>query len=526
MRYALAFPLILAVAAATAEPPMPTAESVGPEAMPHEVAPVEAPFDLPAFARPTFPDRTISIADRGAVEGGEKLATVAIQSSIDEASAAGGGVVAVPAGEWLTGRITLKSNVNLRVEKGAVLKFSGEIEAYLPVVFTRNEGIEIMGVGALIYAHDQENIAVTGGGELRGPDDGPAREAWRGLSDQIVDPTLPVAERVFDGREGRHYFRPYFISPIECRGVWVEGVTLRNGPMWNIVPVYCEGVVVRGVTIHSQGVVNGDGVNIESCRNVLVEYCRTDTGDDCYALKAGRDKDGLRTKRPVENVVIRRCHAEGGFGGVTCGSETAGGVRNLLVEDCVFDGVRHCAYMKTRRPRGGGVEKVWVRRVAFDCYNHGVFFDMIGSPMYVGELGERLPKRELTDATPYYRDIHFSRLVGTAGRDAFKIKGLPESPATRVLIERTEIEAPSLINLTDTRDLTVRDSVFRTEEARVQLLDTADVTFERTHFETPGGAVSVELSGPDAGAVAFLECEPPLTTMNVTADDPSLVTAE
>ncbi|TWT97666.1 Polygalacturonase [Botrimarina colliarenosi] len=467
---------------------------VGPAAMPAQIEPINAPFAMPELIRPVFADKTLTL-ESPPRDG-------AIQPAIDRLAAAGGGRVVVPPGEWTTGRLELRSGVELHLEEDAVVRFSGQIEAYLPPVFTRCEGLEMMGLGGLVYAYDQERIGLTGKGTLVGPDEGPVREARKGLSDDIVDPDSPIESRVFDGQEGRHYFRPYFICPVSCRDVLVEGVTLRNGPMWNLVPIYCDRVVIRGVTVDSLGVVNGDGVNVDSSRNVLIEYCSTNTGDDCYAVKSGRNEDGMRVGRPAENVVVRNCFAEAGYGGFTTGSETAGGVRNVWVHDCLFDGVSYAAYFKTRRPRGGGGDNLLVERVRLRSKSHAVFFDMIGSPLYVGELGERLPKRAVNAATPHYRGVTLRDLVGEAGGEAVRIKGIPESPATEVVLERLDIASKGFMSLADVDGLIVRDSRFQPQDPTLRLLDTRGVRIAASTIDSPGGeALSVERSG-DA-------CEPP-----------------
>ncbi|MCA9240341.1 MAG: glycoside hydrolase family 28 protein [Planctomycetales bacterium] len=503
---------------------LPDPAQVGPRAMPESIAPVQAPFEMAELARPDFGEtqgdgrreRVRFAADAS----GSALVTSTLQAAIDRLSAAGGGTLVVPEGEWLTGRILLKSGVNLHVPRGATLRFSGRIEDYLPVVFARYEGLEVMSLGGLIYAHNADRIAITGRGTLVGPDEGPVREARSGLSDKVVDANLPVEQRVMDGLHGRHYLRPQFLLLMNCRNVLIEGVTLRNGPMWNIVPTYCDRVIVRGVTVHSNGVVNGDGVNIESSRNVLVEYCDMNTGDDCYAMKSGRGADGLRAARPVENVVLRRNHASGGFGGVTFGSETAGGIRNVYVHDCVFENVRHAAYFKTRRPRGGGGERITVERVRFTANNHGLFFDMIGSPLYVGELGERLPRRALTRLTPFYRQITLRDIQGECSEgDALKIKGIPESPASNLLLERIDIIAPGLPNLADVTDVTVRDCRFHAEQPTLTLLDAAGVRFDNCLFDVAGAGVGVDLAGEQSHGVVFRAVEPAVDRASINAHD-------
>lgn len=471
---------------------------VGPAAMPDMIAPIVAPFPMPTLSRPTFADREVCLP--------LPPKTGAIQPAIDQLAKSGGGRLIVPAGEWPTGRITLRSGIDLHLDEGAVLRFSGEIADYLPPVFTRCEGLEMMGLGGLVYAHKQERIAITGRGVLQGPDGGPVREARKGLSDEIVDPASPIASRVFDGQEGRHYFRPYFVCPVDCRDVLIEGVTLRNGPMWNVVPIYCDRVVVRGVTIDSRGVVNGDGVNVDSSRNVLIEYCSTNTGDDCYAVKSGRNEDGLRVAKPSANVVIRHCYTQGGYGGFTTGSETAGGVRNVYVHDCVFDGVSFGAYFKTRRPRGGGGDNLTVERLKVRTLSHAVFFDMIGSPMFVGDLGERLPRREVGPATPHYRDVAVRDVVGSAGGDAIKVKGIPESPATRLIFERLDLWSKGSINLADANDVVVRDSKIVAEDPTIRLLDAKGTVLERVDFGLTGGQrPAVELASDETQPPRYVD---------------------
>ncbi|MCA9257822.1 MAG: hypothetical protein KDA61_01425 [Planctomycetales bacterium] len=493
----------------------PQINQVGPAAMPARIAPIVAPFEMQQPRLPQFPTRETSIVAWGAAANQSELVTASIQRAIDETSTAGGGVVVVPAGDWNTGRIELKSGVNLRVEQGARLIFSGQIRDYLPAVPARYEGLDAMTPGGLIYAHQATQIAVTGGGQLVGPADGPLREARPGLSDQLVDSTAPLEERIFDGQEGRHYFRPYFICLVECRQALIEGVSLTNGPMWNITPIYCEDVVVRGVTINSRGVVNGDGVNVESSRNVLVEYCQVDTGDDCFALKAGRNADGLRASRPVENVVFRFNRATGGFGGITCGSETAGGIRHVHVHDCVFENVRHAVYMKTRRPRGGGCEDVVIERVRFSAYNHAVFFDMIGSPLYVGELGRRLPKRELTPSTPYYRRITLRDLEGTCPRgDALKIKGIPESPAHDIEFLNCTIAGKGLVNLADVDRVLVSDCQLTADLPEVHLLDAANVSIRRCRIASSEFPPKIVTEGVAAKELTLDDVTPPSEQWN------------
>ena len=331
------------------------------------------PAFLARIRAPEFPARDFPITRYGAQPGGADC-TAAIAQAIAECHAAGGGRVVVPAGVFHTGAIHLKSNVNLHVAAGATLLFSTDPAKY-PVVFTRWEGVECMNYSPLIYAFEQENIAVTGQGTLDG---GASNDNWWGWNNKLAgQPTrqvpsrnqllemgekgAPVAERVFGPG---HFLRPNFIQPYRCRNVLIEGVTIHRSPMWEVHPVLCTNVTVRGLTIVTHG-PNNDGCNPESSRDVLIENCVFDTGDDCIAIKSGRNDDGRRLGIPSENIVIRGCTMRDGHGGVVIGSEISGGTRNVFVEDCVMDSpnLDRALRFKNNAVRGGVLENVFMRNV-------------------------------------------------------------------------------------------------------------------------------------------------------------------
>jgi pectate lyase len=370
--------------------------------------------------------------------------------------------------------------VELHLADQAELHFSGEVTDYLPAVFCRSEGLEMYSLGAYIYAYKQDNIALTGNGTLFGPDDGPSRKSvLKQTSDKIVDQNSPVSSRVYDGIADPIYFRPYSVSPVECTNVFIEGVKIIHGAFWNVVPVYCDKVIVRGVTIESVGVDNGDGVNIESSKNVLVEYCSVRTGDDSFCLKAGRDLDGLRVNRPVENVVERFNLSRGGHGGITCGSETAGGIRNLYVYSCRYEGVRYGIRFKTRRPRAGGGQNLIFENIYASTKQVFLSWEMLGETQWVGDLAYRLPKLALTPLTPDYHDITIRSVVGISEEWILKAQGIPESPLRNVVIENSDLSAPNGIKMTDAHDITIRNCDIRFD---------SDVLFDLRnvqHFQTP-----------------------------------------
>jgi polygalacturonase len=328
---------------------------------------------------PNFAQRDFDITRYGGRGDGHAKSTEAVKLAIDACSQAGGGRVVVPSGVFLAGPIHLRSGVDLHLSAGATLRFSRDPRDYLPVVFTRWEGTECMNYSPFIYALEQRNIAITGGGVLDGQADCEHWWAWSGKNrcggkpgdpgqqnaretlHKMAENGIPVSQRVFG--EG-HYLRPQFIQPYRCTNVLIEGVTILNSPMWEIHPVLCRNVTVRDVHINSHG-PNNDGCDPESCSDVLIEGCTFDTGDDCIAIKSGRNADGRRLHAPCENLIIADCTMQDGHGGVSIGSEISGDVRNVFVRDCKMSSphLERALRIKTNSYRGGIIENVSFRKV-------------------------------------------------------------------------------------------------------------------------------------------------------------------
>ena len=343
---------------------------------------IEADRIVEGMTKVRFPERSVQITDYGAVPGDStSLAHEAINLAIVEMSLSGGGTVVVPDGVFHTGPITLKSNVCLHLSDNAVLKFSTDPSLYFPAVLTRWEGIDCYNARPLIYAYGETNIAVTGKGTIDGQ---ASRDNWWGRQRSIErndftgpdgaehrasrlrllemgENRLPVGERIFDEVD---CLRPQTINFNRCRTVLIEDVTLLRSPFWVIHPLFCEDLTVRGVHVVNNG-PNGDGCDPESCRNVLIENCLFDTGDDCIAIKSGRNEDGRRWNVPSENIVVRGCTMNDGHGGVVIGSEISGGFRNLFVDNCRMDSpnLERVIRIKTSSARGGLIENVFVRNV-------------------------------------------------------------------------------------------------------------------------------------------------------------------
>ncbi len=381
----------------------------------------QLPGILSRIKPPTFPNRDFNIKDYGAVSGAQADCTDAIRQAIAACNAAGGGRVVVPAGVFLTGAVHLKSNVNLHISEGATLKFIPDPAKYLPAVFTRFEGTECMNYSPLIYAFEQENLAITGKGVLDGSASLENWWAWkrsekgaasiRRLLD-FNDRGVPVEQRVF-GAE--YQLRPNFIQPYRSRNILIEGVTINNSPMWEIHPVLCSNVTVRGITVISHG-PNNDGCNPESSRDVLIEDCLFDTGDDCIAIKSGRNNDGRRLATPSENIVVRNCTMKDGHGGVVMGSEISGGVRNVFVDNCKMDSpnLDRALRFKSNALRGGVIENIFMRNVEI-----GRVAEAILTIDFLYETGANGPHR------PVVRNVSIEQVKSASSPRVLWIAGFP-----------------------------------------------------------------------------------------------------
>ena len=389
---------------------------------------------------PVFQNKTFNIADYGAVGDGITDCTNAFKNTIDDCSKNGGGKVVVPEGKFLTGAIHIKSNVNLYVSEGAVIKFSKDVNKYLPVVYTRWEGVECMNYSPLIYAYGQENIAVTGKGILDGQGSNNTWWSWKGKTNygwkkgtpnqdearnkllDMAEKNVPVEKRIFgDGS----YLRPNFIQPYKCKNVLIEGVTFKNSPMWFIHPVLSQNVSVINVTVEGLG-PNNDGCDPECCKDVLIKDCSFNTGDDCIAIKSGRNTDGRRVNVPSENIVIQNCKMEKGHGGVVIGSEVSGGVKNVFAENCEMNSpnLDRAIRIKTNSIRGGTIENIFVRDIK------------------IGQVGEAVVKinffYEEGDAgefTPVVKNISIENLTSEKSKYALWIQAYERSPVMGINIK-------------------------------------------------------------------------------------------
>jgi polygalacturonase len=420
------------------------------------------PWDQAAAIRerikaPSFPKRDFEIARYGAVADGEKDCTQAISRAITACNQAGGGRVVVPAGIVLTGPVHLKSNVELHLPAGATLRFARDPRRYLPLVYTRWEGTECLNYSPFIYADGRENLAITGGGTLDGQADcehwwpwkgrtncgwakgQPSQDAARNALMEMGEKDVPLSSRKF-GED--HYLRPSFIQPVRSRNVLVEGVTIINSPMFEITPLLCANVTVRDVKISSHG-PNNDGCDPDSCTDVLIENCVFDTGDDCIAIKSGRNRDGRRVGKPSENIVIRNCRMKDGHGGVTIGSEMSGGVRNVFAEDCQLSSpnLNQALRFKTNAMRGGTIENVFIRNLAI-----GEIADAVLQVDFFYEEGPKGPER------PVVRNIEIRNVTCKKAKYGVYVRGFPNARVRDIRLDHCSFENVAQANVVENVD--------------------------------------------------------------------------
>ena len=298
----------------------------------------------------------------------------------------------------------------------------------------------------MIYANRAENISLTGNGKLFGPSRDCELFYQRMESVQEDLQKIPFEQRIFDGSNGGLICLPQFFGPINCKNILIEGVKFIQSIFWNIVPVYCENIIIRNVEVNSFGYGRTDGIDIDSSKNVLIEYVTLDCGDDAFTWKAGKGIDGKIKNLPTENVIIRNCTVKRSVGGMTVGSETAAMIRNIYVQNCIMENPNSGFYFKSRRPRGGGGENMWFENITIiDTPGTAFKWDMLGSSTYVGDLAKRHPTPPVNELTPFYRNMFFKNIKIEKCKTLINAVGLPESPIENINFENIQSENREII---------------------------------------------------------------------------------
>jgi polygalacturonase len=476
----------------------------------------------PVIQQTSFRKDTLNITKFGAVADGITLNTKAIQATIDACNKKGGGVVVVPAGLWMTAPIEIKSNVNLHLQKGALLQFTKDFNQF-PLVEGNWEGLPQMRNQSPLWATNATNIAVTGYGIVDGGGDAWRQvrkdkltetqwkrlvasggvlsddekswyptEQWKAAS-KMKNPGVISPDKTPEFYKSiKEFLRPNLVVFTKCKKVLLQGVTFQNSAAWCLHPLMSEDVTVRNVTVKNPWYAqNGDGIDVESCKNVLIENSVFDVGDDGLCMKSGRDEAGRKRGMPTENVIIRDCivyHAHGGF---VIGSEMSGGARNMWVSNCTFIGTDIGLRFKTTRGRGGVVENIFIENIQMkDIPGEAILFDMYYAaqdPIALAGEKRELPKVEtlpVTEATPQFKNFVIKNVVCNGAKKGIFIRGIPEMHVKNVVLENITLQAEKGIDCQEASGITFKNITMISKNTNpvVDIINSDQLIFDKLKY--------------------------------------------
>lgn len=498
-------------------------------------------FDMPLIKEPVIPSNVVNIKDFGAVSGGQEINTDAFAAAIDAVTKKGGGKVVIPAGVWLTDPIILKSNLELHTEAGSLVIFSTNKDLY-PVIETSFEGLNTWRCLSPIYGKNIENVAFTGSGIWDGSGD-----AWRFVKkSKLTDsqwkklvasggvlndkknewyPSVQFKEAMNNADQNvrldlktkeefeaiRDFLRPVMVSIQNSKRVMFDGPVFQNSPAWCIHLLMVEDLTVRNITVrnpwYSQ---NGDGIDIESCKNVIIENSNFDVGDDAICIKSGKDEDGRRRGVPCENLIIRNNVVYHGHGGVTVGSEMSGGVRNMHVSNCTFMGTDVGLRFKSNRGRGGVVENIFISDIRMtDIPTHAISFDLYYGGQSVSEMLEsgnqqNLAKPEpVTEQTPQFKNISIKNITVKGVLQAVFLQGLPEMNLENIELSNLLLEADNGFSIIDANGVKIEDVKLITKnKTGFEFLNSKNVDIKRLDYDINSSS-AITINGEKCENIKF-----------------------
>jgi len=474
--------------------------------------------NLPKIARTVFKKDTFNIVKYGAKADGFTLNTKSINAAITACNAKGGGVVLIPQGLWLTGPIVLKSNVNLHVSRAALLQFTDDKSQY-PLVAGNYEGHPSPRNQSPLSGTNLVNIGITGDGIIDGHG-----EAWRAIAkDRLTDnewkklvasggivsengktwyPSasyvkgnttkdavfLQPGKSLKDYEDMKDFFRPNMLVLTNCKRVLLEGATFENSPAWCLHTLLCEDLTLRNVHVRNPwNAQNGDGIDVESCRNVLIEGSTFDAGDDGICVKSGRDEAGRKRGKPTENMIVRNNVVYRAHGGFVIGSEMSGGARNIFVSNCSFIGTDIGLRFKTTRGRGGVVEKIYIKDISMkDIIGNAILFDMYygGRSTLDGAAANAKPAGvvaiPVTEATPQFRDFYVNNIVCDGAETGLLVRGLPEMAIKDIHLENIVLKATKGAEISEAQGITLKNVTFESKETNpvIRVENSSDIKFD------------------------------------------------
>lgn len=482
-------------------------------------------FKMPQVTETSFLANTVSITQFGGVSGGKVKNTEAFKKAIEDLSKKGGGRLVVPRGMWLTGPIELKSNINLHVEEGAFIIFSKDKNDY-PLVDVSFEGLNTIRCQSPISARKANNIAITGKGIIDGSGD-----AWRAVKKgklaetewkQIVasggilssdGKTWYPSESYKKGFESsssfnvpdkiskselesvKDFLRPVMVSIVGCDKVLIDGPTFQNSPAWNLHPLMTSNLILRNLTVrnpwYSQ---NGDGVDLESCKNVLIYDNTFDVGDDAICIKSGKNEDGRKRGMPTENVIIKNNIVYHGHGGFVVGSEMSGGARNIQVSDCTFIGTDIGLRFKTTRGRGGIVENIYIKNINMiniptQAIGFNMFYEGASPVLEDGQKqeGNKAPEKvyPVTEETPIFRNIYFKNINAINSYEAITLYGLAEMNLKNIVIEDSQFDTKKAVTIVDADGIQLKNVKLKYSEGTgATIYNSKNINLSTVKFES------------------------------------------
>ena len=501
---------------------------------------------MPVVQSTQFRADSFLVTRYGAVPDGVTLNTKAINDAISDASAKGGGVVVVPEGLWLTGPIVLKSNVNLHLKRNALLQFTGDFDQY-PLVEGNWEGLPQMRNQSPVSATNATNIAITGKGVIDGAGDAwrmvkkgklnesqwkklvasggvlsEDKKTWYPSEKSLLGSTMKNPGEITGNKSPEFYksvkdfLRPNLLVLTNCDRVLLEDVTFQNSPAWCLHPLMSKNITIRGIFVKNPWYAqNGDGIDLESCSNVLIENSVFDVGDDGICIKSGRDAAGRKRALPTQNVIVRHCTVYAAHGGFVIGSEMSGGAKNIWVDNCTFMGTDIGLRFKTTRGRGGVVENINISNIYMkDIVGEAILFDMYYAAQdpipLVGEKREP-PKVEtlpVTEETPQFRNFHISNVVANGAEKAIFVRGLPEMNVQAIVMENMVLQAHQGLDMTEGSNIVLKNVQILTTETDpvMNIHNSKYIVLDNIGYQ-PGSKLLLNISGEKSKGIRLLNTD-------------------
>jgi hypothetical protein len=497
---------------------------------------------LPVIIAPKFKKDTSNILKFGAMPDGYTLNTKSINAAIDAQAKKGGGVVLIPAGLWLSGPVVLKSNINLHLATGATLLFTKDFNQF-PLVATNWEGLPQMRNQSPISATGTTNIAITGKGIIDGNGDAwrmvkkdklsetqwkklvasggvlsddkktwyPTESSLKGSKSSNPGTLSPEKDAAF--YQGiKDFLRPNLLLLTNCKYILLEGVTFQNSAAWCLHPLMSEHLTVRNISVKNPWYAqNGDGIDVESCKNVLIENSVFDVGDDALCMKSGRDAEGRKRGMPTENVIIRGCTVYASHGGFVIGSEMSGGARNIHVSNCSFIGTDIGLRFKTTRGRGGVVENIFIKDIYMkDIPGEAILFDMYYAakdPIPLAGEKRELPKVEfkpVDETTPVFKNFYISNVYCNGAEKGIFVRGLPEMHVKDIVLENMVLQSNKGIDIQEATGITFKNIKILSKETQpvIDIVQSDKLVFDNILYKD-GAELLFRISGERSNAISI-----------------------